>query len=232
MGLKRLGKPSGQDGASVVRGIKFPPSLRPNAAKASQFPYPLLVGPHALQHDPLKGWMRGTSLKIPWGTGREHHECGPELPKPTNWAEEEAWDVWMAEREVEDAMMSLDNPDWNMWRSVIYGGATTALPPPPAPAADAPNLPPPWVAMIDRERNHTPFYVNHAAGISQWQHPFPAMLSLQPTLPRASDGGCGEWWPGGTKPSAAELCSVAPLLAVMISRLGTQDSPEGVLNVT
>ena len=185
MGLKGLGKSTGLDSASVVRGIKFPPSLRPNAARASLLPYPLLVGPHAFQRDPLQGWMRGRSLRIPWGTGRERHECGPEVPKLTTPAEDEAWDVWMAEREVEDAMMNRDNPDCNMWWIAIYGGITTALQPPPAPAADAPALPRGWVAMVDRERNHTPFYVNHAAGISQWQHPFPAMLDFQPALLRA-----------------------------------------------
>ena len=146
MGLKGSGKPSGQDSASVARGFGFPPAMRPNAARASQLPYPLLAGPHAFRADPLKGWMQGTSLKIPWSTGREHHECYPELARPTNWAEEEAWDVQAAE----DAMMNLDNPDWNMWWSVIYGGTTTALPPPPAPAADAPDLPAPWISMIDR----------------------------------------------------------------------------------
>ena len=217
MGLKGSGKQSGQGSASVARGFGFPPAMRPDAAKASRFPYPLLIGAHKFRTDPLKGWKEGRSLKIPWSTGRERHECDPELAKPANWAEEEAWDVRVAE-----SAALVNNSDWNMWWSIIYGKATTALPPPPAPAADAPDLPTPWLRMIDRERNHTPFYVNQDTGDSQWQHPFPAMLNPSSTLPRASDGGCGEWWPGGTKPSAAELRSVAPLIAVMVGAgLGT-----------
>ena len=133
MGLKGSGKQSGQSSASVARGFGFPPAMRPDAAKASRFPYPLLIGAHKFRTDPLKGWKEGRSLKIPWSTGRERHECYPELAKPTNWAEEEAWDVQVAE-----SAALVNNSDWNMWWSIIYGRATTALPPPPAPAADAP----------------------------------------------------------------------------------------------
>ena len=107
------------------------------------------------------------------------------------------------------------------------------LQPPPAPAVDAAPLPVPWHPMIDRERGHTPFYLNNLTGETQWQHPFPDMPDPPPALPRASDGGYGEWWPGGTKPSAAELHSVCPLIAVMIGAgLPTQDSTDGVLNLT